>query len=101
MPAWEALRADFYHFNFYEYNRNTVMTLSKKLPPLSKFKEKRDGLLKQVQAAQKRLEELENKRKLEVGALAIEAGLADMDDALLKAAFEKIAGSHEQNRTST
>ena len=62
---------------------------------LSKFKEKRESLLKQVQAAQKRLDELEMKRKMEIGDLAIKCGLADMDDEILKTAFEKLAKGHD------
>ncbi|CAM4458332.1 MAG: hypothetical protein LEGION0398_MBIBDBAK_00847 [Legionellaceae bacterium] len=69
--------------------------MSEKPTILSKFKEKRDSLLKQVKAAQKRLEELEMKRKMEIGELAIRCGLADIDDDVLKSAFEKIAKDYE------
>lgn len=53
--------------------------------------EKEQVLLEKIQKARQDLNRLKDKRRREIGQLAMKAGLADMDNEELKIAFERIA----------
>lgn len=53
--------------------------------------EKEQALLDKIQKARKDLNRLKDKRRREIGGLAMKAGLADIDNDTLLTAFEKLA----------
>lgn len=56
------------------------------------FKERTTFLKQQLEKTKQQLQTLEERRKLELGALAIKAGLADHDDKVLAKEFAALAG---------
>lgn len=53
--------------------------------------EKEQALLDKIGKAKKSLNRLKDKRRKEIGVLAMKAGLSDIDDDKLLAAFQKLA----------
>lgn len=53
--------------------------------------EKEQALLEKIQKAKKDLNRLKDKRRREIGTLAMKAGLADIDNEKLATAFESLA----------
>lgn len=58
---------------------------------MTAFKDRKQKLIDQMQAARKKIEELKLKRAQEIGMLAIQAGLAEVDDNILKKSFLEVA----------
>ena len=53
--------------------------------------EKEQALIEKIQKARKDIMRLKDKRKRELGALAMKAGLADIENKRLLSEFEKLA----------
>ena len=53
--------------------------------------DKAAALLQKIEKAKQDLNKLKEKRKMEIGELAVKAGLADVDNKRLTSAFEELA----------
>jgi hypothetical protein len=60
------------------------------------LKESEQKLLNQIKKSQEKLKKLRQKRKLEIGALAIKHNLDELDNALLEEAFINISQKHKK-----
>ena len=58
---------------------------------MSTFKDRKQKLTEQITAAKKKIDELKLKRAQEIGMLAIQSGLAEVDDNVLKKSFLEVA----------
>jgi hypothetical protein len=58
---------------------------------MSSFKDRKLKLSEQINAAKKKIDELKLKRAQEIGMLAIQSGLAEVDDNILKKSFLDVA----------
>lgn len=54
---------------------------------MSTFKDRKQKLTEQITAAKKKIDELKLKRAQEIGMLAIQSGLAEVEDDILKKSF--------------
>lgn len=53
--------------------------------------DKEKALIEKLEKAKKDLAKLQNKRKMEIGQIAMKAGLSTIDDKTLAKAFSKLA----------
>lgn len=60
---------------------------------MSNYHEKKQKLLTQIDTTKNKIEKLKTRRAQEIGLLAMNYQLEDLDDDLLKKHFEKIASS--------
>jgi hypothetical protein len=58
---------------------------------MSSFKDRKQKLTEQIHAAKKKIDDLKLKRAQEIGMLAIQSGLAEVDDNILKKSFLEVA----------
>ena len=67
-----------------------VDTTVAKTRPAKSFSEKISTIEQQIEIARERYEKLLTKRKGEIGQLALDAGLCDVDDKLLLQEFKQV-----------
>lgn len=58
---------------------------------MSSFKDRKQKLTEQIHAAKKKIDDLKLKRAQEIGMLAIQSGLAEVDDNIIKKSFLEVA----------
>lgn len=58
------------------------------------YQEQLEAQQAQINKAREKLNKLKEKRKIEIGELAVKAGIDHLTDDALKAAFENIAKDH-------
>lgn len=58
---------------------------------MNSFKDRKQKLTEQITAAKKKIDDLKLKRAQEIGMLAIQSGLAEIDDNVLKKSFLEVA----------
>lgn len=58
---------------------------------MNSFKDRKQKLTEQINAAKKKIDDLKLKRAQEIGMLAIQSGLAEVDDNVLKKSFLEVA----------
>ena len=58
------------------------------------LKESEQKLLDQIKKSQEKLKKLRQKRKLEIGTLAIKHNLDELDNAILEEAFRSLSEKH-------
>ena len=59
------------------------------------LKDAEKKLLDQIKKSQEKLKKLRQKRKLEIGALAIKYNLDELDNSVLEKAFAELAKKHK------
>lgn len=68
------------------------MQQQKRIKSMANFQKRKDVMKKQLMRAEEKLQVLEQQRALEIGHVAMQCGLGEMNNDDLKANFLKIVG---------